>query len=45
MLLRFDRKEAAKRDWDAYSAEYSPEAVMKRFEKHFLPGCGSPGEA
>lgn len=35
-LLGFDRDQAAGRDWDCYSRDFSPAAVMPRFDEHFI---------
>lgn len=35
-LLGFDREQAAAQDWDCYSREFSPAAVMPRFDEHFI---------
>ena len=38
MLLEFDRIEAQKKDWDAYSKRFAPEPVMRKFQEVFLSG-------
>ena len=36
IFLNFDKAEAQKQDWDCYSQEFSPSAVMKKFQSVFL---------
>lgn len=44
LLLSFDRRKAAREDWNAYRA-FAPAAVMAAFEATFLAGPrGGPGE-
>lgn len=49
LLLGFDREAAARRDWDCYSRDFSPEAVMPLFDRHFIQvaranGIGDSGD-
>lgn len=36
ILLGFDKKASQKQNWDCYSQEFSPTAVMKKFQSVFL---------
>jgi hypothetical protein len=36
ILLGFDKAESQKQNWDCYSREFSPTAVMKKFQSVFL---------
>jgi hypothetical protein len=36
VLAAFDAVDASGKNWDAYSQDYSPEAVMPVFEQVFL---------
>jgi len=38
ILDNFDREWSQKQDWDAYSANYSPSPVMKKFDRVFIQG-------
>lgn len=38
ILMHFDRSVQRQRSWDAYSSQFSPAAVMKRFKSTFIDG-------
>ena len=38
ILMHFDRSVQQQRNWDAYSSQFSPVAVMKRFKSTFIDG-------
>ena len=42
ILLGFNRQIQHEKNWDAYSEHYSPEPVMRQFEKVFLQGAPIP---
>lgn len=42
-LLGFDREQAAARDWDCYSRDFSPQAVMPLFDRHFIQKARATG--
>lgn len=43
-LLGFDRHHSATKDWDAYSANFSPEKIMRSFQQHFIDAALSTGK-
>lgn len=43
LLLGFDRERAAQQDWDCYSRDYSPQAVMPLFDRHFIQTARANG--
>jgi hypothetical protein len=38
ILMHFDRSVQQQRNWDAYSSQFSPVAVMRRFKSTFIDG-------
>lgn len=38
ILMHFDRSVQQQRNWDAYSSQFSPAAVMKQFKSNFIDG-------
>jgi hypothetical protein len=36
LLLEFSKEEARLQNWDCYSKAFSPEAVMRQFDEHFI---------
>jgi hypothetical protein len=40
ILTTFNKKEISKKNWDAYSENYTPEPVMKKFKEFFLDPLG-----
>jgi hypothetical protein len=43
ILIHFDRSVQQQRNWDAYSSQFSPAAVMKRFKSTFIDGKNRSG--
>lgn len=42
-LLGFDRVRSAQQDWDCYSQDFSPAAVMPLFDRHFIRKAQATG--
>ncbi|HET8729627.1 MAG TPA: hypothetical protein VFM34_00745, partial [Moraxellaceae bacterium] len=43
LLLGFDRAWSAHQDWDCYSRDFSPSAVMPLFDQHFIRKAQTTG--
>jgi len=39
LLIRFDRKLQDQQNWDAYSKDFSPQAIMPKFDEVFIKGA------